>query len=1134
MIQETKLSQSTIQSSTNSFFSDFSSSTKYNGLVEQSTIKVARNRLFQLMSYMDTSVPFYYALHEVITVWRFIQLIGPALAAGYDNFWENNSVAKTAVGIISIIFHFCPPKYRHDNGLIVEIIYVAIMLVFYIGIISAAFVYKKTAKLPKAVPPLLSLFISSIMFLIQPMALEMCGEEISYLIMNRKTQYHIGLEIFVILLVIALFAVSFWFYKNVTSISITFRPMSFISVLNNAGVYLTTVSYFITLITGIAAHLSQIPKIVLTIIAALLNLSLLLAIFMPGSFIKNYHNRLIFSASLSGGLHLFMVAIYLILGKHASQPQIFVFIALIIVSYIIAHFTLKKIELNQLVTLDEFIDNIENASAITSPTKMVQLLCTGMSNAHPVCIEWQLFNYAADHFPENVYIWPLFAKFTAIYPEETNLLSYIVRNIVAKKLAGSLAKNTVIQANQIQMQRENSLSNDLKRKIAHVQKENTSTKRRLRNIWDLVIQGNINDLEYSINNAYNSVNKTHNEFSHLISLYPNNRFVARGYARFLNEIMGDIQQYVAWQEKIRVLQRGIAVNTDVTNQMGLHAYPALPVTASKALGQTGIVSESESFSTLGDVEMDEETTQALTEHGSLIRSRIEELKIPAIRNIRIISLFLLIVLMIFPAVAILVYIPFYISSMTTPLEFMSYLSILRSFNFALPLWAHHWINENLPFPSYDNKPMFSKPNFTHIPTTLGGITDTFEQLKFILHECSANLEKLGTFRSFERDNAILAPVHKVVFETSLNYDYYTSINTSYKTTGSIMSFFLDHVIQISSLTEEELSFEMFNSPKLLNPYLNANSLAVNISDALICLTDYIADTSNTFTTIIRLVEIIVSIVFVVIWIVLLIVQLRKLKRNKMEIYKCLTALPKNVVSSMSEAMRVLKKDENDTSRTTEADTELNKQEENMLKIFASASDSNTSISADIIIFSICYMAMLVFAIIIIVVLCETFPSISETLTRNAPHLDDVMGTTAYMVGIFLALNNAVIANMNGYNGMVEINKGIGGRPILSSLERVSGRLETYLKYYHRARYGSEDLTEPPFEGYSEQIQKASEILTCDNTSEIYEDIHNTYSCFPVDSQILLFEPFVYKFIDPVVHDMPGGRIRTDDFVFVEL
>ncbi|OHT12241.1 Adenylate and Guanylate cyclase catalytic domain containing protein [Tritrichomonas foetus] len=1130
------LSTISVQSST-SLSEQFSSGEKYGGMLKRSLSSTIRNRLYLMMNYFDNTVPTFYGLHEVVTFWRAIQMIGPSFMAASELIWKQNSVATDGLAVISIFYHLVPPKFRNVLSIIVQFLCVALLAIFFISLFGASFYFNKNAKLPPGSAITFTIFMNTFLYLLPPITVNFAGEMFSHLLMNNATTYSLPLEILAIILSIIISAISVFFVLRIMALSVTFRPTSFLTTLCVPQTMIFGFTVGISFITGIAAHLAKIPQLILLIVAAIIYGCSLITLFLPGTCVKLFHRNLFFMCGLSGCINLITLAIYLILDKQADQPQFFFFIAILVISYFIGLGVLRSVDRKRIELLNKLMEDSGNSEYIKSVNHLISLMCTGLEYAHPQCSSWSLFDVGTDRWETNPVLWCAYAKFVAIYPEESNILGYVLRGLINHRFKGPLAKETMGHSSLIQMQRENTLSTNLKRKISGIQKSITITKRKLRSIWDLVIQGNVNDLESSISTAFNAQNNVSNDFTHLITQYPNNRFVARTYARFIKEIEGDQKLYIAWLDKVHVLQRGLSVNEDITSTMGLHAFPLLSPHSLNAKiinpsNATQSLMESESLISVEN-DIDEDNSQQVEQY-SVLRQRIHDVRIPAISFLRISSILLLIIFIIVPAIAIFIYAPVYINSNSTPLEFMSNLALLRSYNFQLPLWAHHWIMEELPFESNNNQPMFSKPDFKHTPTTLGSTNETHGQLKFLLHEFCAALENLGNFRSFETDNPDLELVHKVVFSAdSIKYDYYTSINTSIPKRGNILSIYLDTLLELSSLSDEEPSFDGISSYKLLNPYLNANNMATNISDSLISLTNYINNQALTMNKIVQLVEIVACLLFGVIWIGIGSYQLVKLHKNKMIIYRCLTSLPKNVVSTVSESLRVLKKDEN--TRSTEIDTEINKQEENLLKLFASAGDSGgSSSSIENIIFILLNTINLAICIINIVLLCSIFPKVTTTMTRNAPHLDDVMGTTAYMVGIFLALNNAVVANTNGYDHHLDINLGIGGRPILSSLQRVSNRLETYLDYYHKARYGWPETNEPPFEKYNQQLEEAAKILTCPNLSEVFSDYSSVTTCFSVDVQILLFEPFVQNFIQPVVSQMPGGRIRTTDDVFVQL
>ena len=1121
----------TQQSASGSAFSDFASDTKFGGLVEQSVTKKVRNRLFQLMSYMDEVVPPLYALHSIVGAWRIVQLLGPSLAAPYRGFWKTG-VAKSIVEIISVIWHIVPPQFRWESLAIVQFVYAGLLLMFDCLALMSAFMLRKNAKLPTSLAIATSVSVSTIMYLLHPIAIEMFGEALAVLINGEKTKYPMFVEIIAMICTFLFFAGAGWFFIHVSSFSFVFRPASLQSVLNHAQIFIAFMTYAITLVTAVASQLPRWPKAILTIIAAVLYASLLWIYYARGTVISTLSRIALGMVAVSGTVNMLLVAVYVIIKREAGQPEFFIMLAIIALSILVAGIW-EKIRTNKLLLkLDQIMDNTDEMETIRSPGQLICLACAGMACGHPVCLDWSLFTYGTQTWPENVQIWATFGKFVAIYPEESAKLAYIVRNIMTRKLSGSLAKVSVAEASTIQMQRENTLSPELKRKMTRIQKNVSSTKRKLRNIWDLVIQANTHEVESSVNNAYDSTMRTHNDFTHLISQYPNNRFVARAYARFLQEVVGDFKAYSEWYEKIRLLQRGISVNQDIANIFGLHSMPLLPQRTANIAGNISATATD----TFNDTSMIEEVDDDMTQHADqveLVRGQIEKLSIPAVKLIRVTAICLLVILTWLPAIIVLSIAPWYISTMTEPLNFMYQLSMLRSFNFQLPLWVHHYIMENVPFSDNGNKPLFKAPNFTYVPATLGNTKNTKEQLDYLLQSCSATLEEVNNFRSFALDSDTLSIVHTVLFSDVIEYDSYLNINTSTKIKGSLYNFYVAAVIEISSLGDRPLNLDIFDAPELLNQYLNANNMAVNMSDALTALTTYVTDSCNSMGSIAGIVEYSIVILYVIIWIILISVQIIKLRRDKLQIYTCLTSLPKNVVSQVSESLRILKKDKESTTGMSEGDTEISKQEENLLKIFATAGDSHSSSSRDSVAFVVCYCFILILACISNVLLCEMFQSIGQALSQNTPHLDDVMGTNAYMLGIFLALNNAAVANTNGYQKL-NINEGIGGRPILSSLQRVSTRLETYLSYYHRARYGDSESDEPPLAGYQERADLAKEIMSCPDASQLYESLHDTYSCFEIDTQLILFEPMVYKFIQATANEMKDAKLDIHGELFSEL
>lgn len=190
--------------STNYISTNFNSATKYDGLIQQSKIKIIRNMLFSFLSYMDSIVKIYSPLHIVVSVWRLLQLFGPSLCASYIINNKNNrnssddiiflwkkGIPRNVIGIFSILFHIIPSFVREKCSNIINIVFISLSIIIFIIWIGSALYLRKTAKLPNALVIFINLMLSSFLSIVSPIMLNLAGESISRVIWggeNNKNQ----------------------------------------------------------------------------------------------------------------------------------------------------------------------------------------------------------------------------------------------------------------------------------------------------------------------------------------------------------------------------------------------------------------------------------------------------------------------------------------------------------------------------------------------------------------------------------------------------------------------------------------------------------------------------------------------------------------------------------------------------------------------------------------------------------------------------------------------------------------------------------------------------------------------------------------------------------------------------------
>ena len=75
-----------------------------------------------------------------------------------------------------------------------------------------------------------------------------------------------------------------------------------------------------------------------------------------------------------------------------------------------------------LAILDAILEDETNFDIIRNPVQFQNICVAGFSVGHPACVNWIFPQLAVKKWPEDIRTWYTYAKFVAIYPEETYIL----------------------------------------------------------------------------------------------------------------------------------------------------------------------------------------------------------------------------------------------------------------------------------------------------------------------------------------------------------------------------------------------------------------------------------------------------------------------------------------------------------------------------------------------------------------------------------------------------------------------------------------------------------------------------------------------------------------------------------------
>ncbi|EAY03760.1 hypothetical protein TVAG_072530 [Trichomonas vaginalis G3] len=629
------------------------------------------------------------------------------MAANLDSFIPG-TLTYNAMSIITVFFHLVPLQYRRGSGHWILLAVNGLLLIFLIYIIITAFIYKKTSKVPKASTYILSIFMAIGPYLLVPISAQYAGQMISGNI-SGTLDVNAGNVIAYVssFIAIALWA---WIIIRAYSIALVFRPCSFASVEGSPQAKLLITTTVVTFASALTTNLTTYPSAAMMFVSIVLYLYCISTCFNCSSFIKRSHTILVLGGCVLSIL-LCIGNLYTIFARSPWTEVFFIlFLAAAIVSFVSTFFYVKTRMVRELKILDE-IDETQDISFLKRETKFKQLLSTGFLYAHPVCTSFRIFKLAVAQWPDALDVWAIYAKFLAIYPEQTLTLAFVAQTVSTMNTKNKALQSIILTTSGYVIKtRETKFTQQLKVKISKLAKLFNKTKSRLRNIWDLTLQGNINEMNIAIRSTKLSVNECEVEMNHLLMQYPNNRFVARQNTLFLSEIKGDPIAAKASLENLTKLQRGLQISEDTIHQLGIDSFPHIPETCTEIDGQTKTIAEAESMG-VDELLVDDNINSNNMEAMQSIAKQIDNHIIPAISYIYKSTLIAYIFLILIPMIVMIVAFHFFAIEIEKPLDFMQGIARTRSIVSMLTGFTGRYLFQMLDDPKNTSRKIESPIDF---------------------------------------------------------------------------------------------------------------------------------------------------------------------------------------------------------------------------------------------------------------------------------------------------------------------------------------------------------------------------------------------------------------------------------------
>ena len=1088
-------------------------SQKYQGLIKRSLKSVWVQRMFAFFWQVWSEAPRLGAMHSVISVFRIIQLFAPCVASSIGNLYEDGSIDKTAISYLSILAYIVPPAYRHASQLYILVISIVLSVVMVTIGVAATRVFVKKSTIASGVSMTIAIVFGTFGELLPTITFTYVWETISRMAFGEEDAY----ALYIVLIIATCVTMFAWMYMmlQISGETLLLRRTALHTVLNCTQIRVTVLGVCMNCVVAFGVAAPKLCQAILMFINAAVYAVTCWQVQLNGGLVKQIERYLVTGVCVSGCIFSIVGGVFLFVGIHFSLITLFLSILVVVISVIAQMLIERKLTISRLCFLDDYEANHDVFFELKRQHQYMDTALVGLKYAHPTLLDMSFLASGTEKWPNAPKVWLFYAKFVAVYPNEAPRLKMIVASASTHKMKGREMKCLKFQSIMLSKRREQGLSVALKSKFGKLNKSVSSSKHKMRRVWEVVLQANIAELDLAVRKAWDSVADTESMFKQILMQYPNNRFVYRAYARFLSELKADYASAQLVVNSLHVLQSGVDVIPDEAYSLGINAFPTMPlsigtITRERISDASDIVECSESADFGG-------TTEDLSSEA--LKRAIENVRIPAIRCAIITRIVFLLILMIAPSIFIAVYMNSYAGENLSLLTYMYEIVCIRTLTYQLTAFAHrHYfekIGQMAPLrPSGDP------------PRSLGSTWDTAQQVEYLLGEYQLRLQDLSMFKSVTISDPNIVQAKEYIFGSHTSYAMFKSLEEYETTTFSIQSACLDLIVSLNGFSNFTFDESYINSSNLLNPSYNADAITTVLNEAMTSINEYLTRYYTDANTLMTIVFGTVPTVVAICYIISLIVQTIRIKQTERECYRSLVSLPKNVVSTVAENLRILAKEDGTMGQesSVEGNSTINKQEENILKLFnVGVGSSNTRQVMQFVLLWVSEIILIIFSYVMFLELMVETKSCNRTILYNGPHLDYLTGAYSSLVTMLYSVHNTL---MSYY-------------PIHITLWDRTGTINYFYlrgnqsrEYYHMARFGGQENTQIPFVGYDEALENAKVAIQCNESDLRSGELIRILKCFDCDLVFNMMQPLADQYISAYVK--AGVDLNSLDEIYADI
>lgn len=487
-----------------------------------------------------------------------------------SRIWPRDTVLGKAMTVMSVASVLCPPTVSARSFIIVNFIFTALVMLLYFSLFVSCILFVKHAK----VNSVLVNFVSAVFAALTPWILNVFSALFARCIYHiAKNEARAG-AIVAMILNLAWLALVLYLYLFFITNALAFRPQVF-HIVNWkwSAVHLAAMVgvMFLSTVGGIFQS----------------NWALFLD-FIPGAAVFYLTTRqhlwgdidqLVWTQSLAFlcGLLSIVLPTMVILKTGYYDILVFVFAVLYFFFAMIFEKINRKIVDNTLEALERFEENANVSTLKEIPyQQLMNMLRIGFENGSHVCHTWKLFELAFEVYPDDADIIIAFARYAAIYPDESWALHVASRKLASVKRGNIAVKNLLFQTKALIQHRDRALSKTLQRSLIKIQQKIERCRGQMKYAWECVMRDNIKELEGLAATVKTAEDEIMREYDQLCVAFPTSAHVASSFATFLADIVHDDERAHSFRKRSQSLRVGGRAKFERTYFNALTHMPNLP------------------------------------------------------------------------------------------------------------------------------------------------------------------------------------------------------------------------------------------------------------------------------------------------------------------------------------------------------------------------------------------------------------------------------------------------------------------------------------------------------------------------------------------------------------------------------